>query len=68
MRIEDEYGVTRAPDGLTFGAVLFLETIDGNNVPLPFLGQLANSGQIFCVPREAVGQVDEVFYSRSNLR
>lgn len=56
------------PDGLTLGAMLLLEPADGDDVPLTILGEITDPGEIFRVPGEAFGQVDDVFNLRSNLR
>lgn len=50
------------------GAMLLLEPVDGDDIPLTILGEITDPREIFRVPREAVGQVDDVFNLRSNLR
>lgn len=42
LAVQDENGVTRAANGFALGAVLFLESIDGNDIPRTVVGKIAD--------------------------
>lgn len=61
LTVEDENGVTRAANGFALGAVLFLESIDRDDIPRTVIGKIADPLQIWRVAGESVRQMDNRF-------
>lgn len=68
LNIQNKYRVPGAPDRFAFGSMLFLEPVNGDDIPRTVGGQLAYPFHVRRVAREPVSEVNDGFYSGSNRR
>lgn len=55
-------------DRLALGAVLFPETIDGNDIPGPVLCKVADPCDILGIAREPIGKMENLFHFGGDSR
>ena len=68
LAVKDENRVTSSADSFALGAMLFFESVDGNDVPGPIQGQIANPVNVRRVSFEAIREMDHRLNSRGKCR
>lgn len=68
LSVENKNSVAGSPDRLALSPVLFLESVDGNDVPRPIFRKIPNPAKVGRIPRETIGEMDDFFYTRSDRR
>lgn len=61
LSIQDKNCVACPADSFAFGAVLFLKTIYGNDIPRPIMRKLAYPCEVGRVAGETIGKVYDFF-------
>lgn len=62
LAVKDENGVAGSAYRFTLGTVLFLKSVNGNDIPRAIVLKISYPSQIGGIAGETVGQVDDFFY------